>query len=241
LLVPLDDAELTFPDALRIYLEGAFFNQALPTTVGGDAVRIYRVVKLGHRLGQAINGVLLDRLAGSIGLVILMIAGLIPFVAMVDNPAARLGFVTVLAMAALAVALVLLLGLTGKKWRLRGFAHSAVHFADLARRMLMRPSMALPALGLAVMGHLSIVTGTWSLAMAAGIGADWLSCFTIVPTAILISMIPISVAGWGVREGAMATGFALIGMGAEVGFLLSVGVGLMLLSVGLIGGFGFEE
>ena len=129
---------------------------------------------------------------------------------------------------------LLLLGFLGEKLRLR-FGQWLVRFAELFQRML-RPRTALPALGLAVMGHMAIVSGAWLLAKSLGIGASWLSCFTIVPAAILISMLPISIAGWGVREGAMATGFAFIGVGGESGLLLSLGVGLILLAVGLLGG-----
>ena len=235
LLAPLDEGKITFNDAFRIYLEGAFFNQVLPTSLGGDIVRIYRVTKLGNRPGQAINGVLLDRLAGTVGLLILMIAGLVPFYTVVTDPPARLGFTTVPALAVLGLLLLLVVGSLGERCRFR-FGDSFVRFALLVRRMLVRPSTALPALGLAITGHLAMVTGTWALARSLGIGADWLACLTIVPGAILISMVPISVAGWGVREGAMVAGFALIGIGAEPSLVLSVAVGLMLLAIGLLGG-----
>jgi uncharacterized protein (TIRG00374 family) len=235
ILARLDDVELTLRRAFRMYLEAMFVNQALPTSFGGDVVRIYYVSKLGYRLGQAINGVLLDRLAGAIGLIILMIGGLVPFFGMVTNTAARIGFATVPALASLALGALLLLSLIRTKVPSR-FSEAITHFARLARRMLLQPRTAVPALGVAMIGHATMVTGTWFLAKAFALEVDWLACFTIVPAAVLIAMMPVSIAGWGLREGAMAAGFALIGIGAESGFFLSVAVGLMLVAVGLLGG-----
>ena len=51
---------LLYPLALRFYFEGLFFNQALPSTIGGDGVRMYRAIKAGLPVTSGINGVLLD-------------------------------------------------------------------------------------------------------------------------------------------------------------------------------------
>ena len=45
----------------RFYFEGLLFNQALPSTIGGDGVRMYRAVKAGLSVASGVNGVLLDR------------------------------------------------------------------------------------------------------------------------------------------------------------------------------------
>ena len=72
IVMALFDRVLSLALTVRIYFEGMFFNQALPSTVGGDGIRIYRVFKLGLPFGAAFNGVLLDRVAGFISLIILV-------------------------------------------------------------------------------------------------------------------------------------------------------------------------
>jgi uncharacterized membrane protein YbhN (UPF0104 family) len=57
-------------------LVGLFFNQVLPTGVGGDAVRAWRCRKLGIDLGAAIRGILLDRFCGYLVLVAVYAASL---------------------------------------------------------------------------------------------------------------------------------------------------------------------
>ena len=56
----------------------------------------------------------------------------------------------------------------------------------------------------------------------------------IVPPALLISAASVSLGGWGVREGALAAGFALIGASSEAGVAASVLFGLSGFLIGLI-------
>ena len=48
----------------RLMFVGLFFNQLLPTGIGGDVVRAWSCHKLGPRLGVAVRSVLLDRVLG---------------------------------------------------------------------------------------------------------------------------------------------------------------------------------
>src|SRR5262249_29946234 len=54
---------------LRITAVGAFFNQTLPSSIGGDAVRVWLVMREGTALGKAFNVVLCDRVLGLVVLV----------------------------------------------------------------------------------------------------------------------------------------------------------------------------
>ncbi len=58
----------------------------------------------------------------------------------------------------------------------------------------------------------------------------------LVPPVLLIATVPVSIAGWGLREGTMATAFTLAGLSAEDGVLISVLFGLMYVVTGCVGG-----
>jgi uncharacterized membrane protein YbhN (UPF0104 family) len=58
----------------------------------------------------------------------------------------------------------------------------------------------------------------------------------MVPLAGLIMVIPISIAGWGVREGVMVVGFGYLGVAPEAALALSILYGLLMLVVALPGG-----
>jgi uncharacterized protein (TIRG00374 family) len=91
---------------LKIVFVGLFFNQVLPTGVGGDAVRAWRCSKLGVGLGAAVKSILLDRAWGYAVLVILYIAVLPSLLQALPEARERAGVVAVLA-AAVAVLLAL--------------------------------------------------------------------------------------------------------------------------------------
>jgi uncharacterized membrane protein YbhN (UPF0104 family) len=58
----------------------------------------------------------------------------------------------------------------------------------------------------------------------------------IVPVSLLLSAIPISLAGWGIREASMVVGFSAFGMPPEDATLLSVWLGLSILLSSIPGG-----
>jgi len=62
------------------------------------------------------------------------------------------------------------------------------------------------------------------------------SMMVLVPPVLLISMLPISVAGWGVREGAMVVALNLVGAPAHQSLALSICFGLCLVAISLPGG-----
>jgi glycosyltransferase 2 family protein len=65
---------------------------------------------------------------------------------------------------------------------------------------------------------------------------DLYSCFAILPLVSLLTFIPISIAGWGVREALMMSAFALIDVPATDALAVSIKLGLANLALGLIGG-----
>jgi hypothetical protein len=58
----------------------------------------------------------------------------------------------------------------------------------------------------------------------------------LVPPVILVAVVPISIAGWGVREGAMIAAFAYAGLPQSDGLIVSLLFGIGFLLVGIVGG-----
>ena len=79
---------------------------------------------------------------------------------------------------------------------------------------------------------LSVIYLAWLLNVEITLGMS----FTIFPIVLLISMLPVSVAGWGVREGAMAIGLGLLDVPHETSIAVSVLFGFVMLGSGLLGG-----
>jgi len=84
--------------------------------------------------------------------------------------------------------------------------------------------------------HLLRVTIVFCLAIALGIWLSPLDTFVLVPSALLIAMVPISLAGWGVREVVFIQAFSLAGVVPSQALALSLLYGLVGLITGLLGG-----
>jgi hypothetical protein len=76
----------------------------------------------------------------------------------------------------------------------------------------------------------------WSAAMAAHASIDFMQTLYLVLPVILIATIPISIAGWGVRESAMVLAFSYAGLMESDGLIVSILYGFATLGVGAIGG-----
>jgi uncharacterized membrane protein YbhN (UPF0104 family) len=79
------------------------------------------------------------------------------------------------------------------------------------------------------------MVGWFATGWALGLRYDLVTYFVIVPPAILLTVIPISLAGWGIREGVMVTLFAMIGADKAAVLALSILYGLTLIIVSLPG------
>ncbi len=212
-------------DALRLarfFMIGMFFNQLLPSSVGGDAVRIYKTYKSGLGLSKAFNGVILERVAITLSL-ILMVAALQPMLS--DRvPLPGLAWVFPLLAAGAVAGILFLMVLDRLPSRFRGWrlVRGLVFLAVDTRRLFLDPSRAAAAFGLSLLGNLNISLMVYVLTLGLGLGVGLVDCLVLVPPVMLIGTLPISIAGWGVREGAMVAGFGMIGVPAESALVLSL-------------------
>ncbi len=84
--------------------------------------------------------------------------------------------------------------------------------------------------------HLFRVAIVLCLALALGIWLSPIDAFVLVPSALLIAMVPISLAGWGIREVVFIQAFSLAGIVPSQALALSLLYGLVGLITGLLGG-----
>jgi uncharacterized membrane protein YbhN (UPF0104 family) len=226
-------------EAVTINMIGLFFNQSLPSTMGGDAMRVWRLVRNGSPLGAAVSGVLIDRITALIGIVILIALTLPLLYGLVDDRQPVIAFTVVVAIGIAGILATLAIRRVPsflQRWRLVRVLGALI--GDL-RRIVLQPRHAVPVLGVAVIGHLITTAIVYSLALAYGVRLGYLECLVLVSPVMLISVVPISIAGWGVREGAMVAAFALVGIAAGDALVVSVAFGLVNVVVGLPGGLVF--
>lgn len=88
-IVAICDARLPLAAALRYSFIGLFFSQVLPSTVGGDAARIWLMARGGAERPVASYSVLIDRVVGVTVLAVLVVACLPWTLDLIHDPVAR--------------------------------------------------------------------------------------------------------------------------------------------------------
>jgi len=226
---------LTFKTALRLVLIGHFFNQALPSSVGGDAMRVWCAYRAGLVLSIAVKTVVVDRLLSLVSLLVLAAIGLPWLLDIVIDPVARWALSSVV-LAGLAGAAAFLALARLPRFALRWRAVRAlVDVAKLSRKVLSHLRYAVPVVGLSIMSFLGFAVIVFAIARAMQIDVTVRDCVLLVPPVILVTVIPVSIAGWGLREGAMVVAFGFINVPAGAAFAMSVLFGLTLAVASLPG------
>jgi uncharacterized protein (TIRG00374 family) len=224
--------------AFRLYLIGLFFGQILPAGVGGDAVRVWLLTRRGVAVGPGVSSVVLERLTGLLGILIL-IAVLLPLTfTYVDESWERLAIILLLAIAAAGITAVVGLSFVPRlitKWRHVAVISKLADVASEARRAGLMPKPALSVLALSLFMHLLAVLAVYILAQGLSMEITPLACLALVPVVLLLSTLPISVAGWGVRENVMVAALAFAGAESSEALALSILFGLALLALSLVG------
>jgi glycosyltransferase 2 family protein len=193
----------------RLYLIGYAASQVLPTGVGGDAVRIVEHVRRRPNVkGETAGAVLMERVVGSAGILIVVAIGLALAVGRYDN----LGpFIWV---EVACVILLLAFGLVLFSRRANSFLQEHVFPRGRAIR-LHRPLSAVwtalhgyrsqkRALALALAATIGVqfvrMLAIWLCGEAVGVDVSPLVYVILGPLLFLVTMIPVTVNGLGVRE-----------------------------------------
>lgn len=243
-IVELYDRRLLLGDSFRLTLESAFFSQTFVSFLGGDALRIWRIRRCGMPLRQAVSAVVLDRLVGIVVNHVLLLVALPWLLAEISNHTIRIALVVLAAAGVAGFACVLSLGAfygptSGLAGRFEGsrLGRLVSELATVGRHFLRPQAQLLTAAAFSFIIALInsviffVLLLGWGVAPLAAVG-----CALLVPAVLEIAMLPISIAGWGVREGVAMIAFSGFGVSSNVAFGSSILFASIALTLGLIGG-----
>ena len=216
---------------------GFLFNQVLPTAVGGDALRAWRARHLGVPLELAIHSVLIDRASG-IAVVLVGTALLLPVVSLTaaSEPFWRAVAITAAAGLIWCAGLWLLSKMAVVSIPLIGrLQHALGNFVASTRALLRRPALAVGVAALAIAGQFIVIGALWLLAKEMQVFLPLIDIAIVTFGAMLASAIPISIAGWGIREGTLIFLLGAYGVPAEKTFAISVLFGACMMIAALPG------
>ena len=230
-------APLATRQAMRFNLIGTFFNQTLPSSIGGDAVRLWLVARGGAGWRAATYSIFVDRAIGLIALAIVVVASLPWSYSLISNPAGRsaLLFVDLLALAGGLGFLVL--GRLRWLWLNRWWGTHHIHAcAVIANRVIFSRRHGPIVAVLSITVHVLAVVIAWCVVQSIAAPVSFDQVFQLIPPVMLITMLPISIAGWGVREATMGLAFGYAGLVTSEGVNVSLLFGAVSFIVGAFGG-----
>ena len=215
--------------------EAMFFNQILPTGVGGDAIRTIRAYDAGASTGFAVMGVLIDRALGVWFVAIcLCIAPLIATPAMIEAPAFRVLALTAALVVLGGVATTIVGALIKTTW-LPSWAVPLCALVQSFSQVTRTREAMTQILSALFLSNIATIASFALCARALGIHTTWWDATVILQGMTMASILPVSIGGWGVREGAAIVLFSSIGVGASAAAAVSILFGLVLTAIGLVG------
>lgn len=222
-----------FPRLLSHYFAGQFVANVLPTTIGGDVLRVSRLAQDNGTLHDSFASVVLERLTGWLVLPIITFIGLL-----LNPPLQHLGEATQVAFSLACgtlVALVLVVGaVAARRWgdmdATKGWKRflAAVSLGLNALRTHPRQAASVVAVGFAY--QLVLVAAAVMAARALGIpDAGPTALLAFFPAVAIAQVLPISISGLGVREGLFV--LFLKPLGVPTGQAVALGILLYLLNL----------
>lgn len=218
---------------IKSYFKGVFFNQLLPSSIGGDAVRVLNVASLGYEKRYAFVGVLVDRGLGIVGIFIVnlifnnTLSNFLP-----EDLYHILNVISILGISGFILFALLhkIIILTKSKW-LMILSVPSKALADVLRT----PLRCIAQFFLTFTVHILTFAGTYMIALALGVNITVEVFMIIMPPIVLLTIIPISLAGWGIREGAMVGFLSFADVSKSMAVAISVLYGLSYVLQGVVG------
>ncbi|MFH1790686.1 MAG: lysylphosphatidylglycerol synthase transmembrane domain-containing protein [Candidatus Omnitrophota bacterium] len=219
---------------------GMFFNNFMPTALGGDIVKAYYTGRITGSKAKSYISVFMDRLTGMFSFAFLGLAALIACWDMVTDPMIKKGvLVFVLVCVFLAVAF-----LNVRVARLMFSIFSKIHFRRLGKRLLQvyamlhnyrrKKAVLAKTIVISWLAQITYFSVIYILFLALGVTISYRIVFLVMPIICVVSMLP-SIGGLGLREGSIVLLFGPI-TGTQHAFGASILLFALLFLMSIIGG-----
>ncbi len=241
------DIHVPYRKLLAIYFIGMFFNNFLPTMVGGDIVKGLYLYRESRKGGVSVASIFMDRYSGFSALIIITTIALIAGYPLIQGTPLP-GFFFLLVGGYTAASLVIWVGPL-HSWAMKILAK--IHFYGINKKIdaLYKTLMAykghkdilVKILLISFVVQAGVIVGYYILARSLGIEVRLAYFFFFIPLATVFSMVPISVGGLGLREGAFVYLFTMVGATKEQAISLSLIWYAVMVAVSMIGGAAFVK
>jgi uncharacterized protein (TIRG00374 family) len=217
-----------YGDLLQIIWVSNFFGHFLPSAVGGDSLRMWQVARRSERAPEAVSTVFVERLTGLMSLAgLAVLGGLWSYARWEEHLIIVMLLVPLAALLAILAALWTPGGERALQWALSHFRRLPGHqfllkAVEAVQSFRHHPRALILSLGLSGLVQFNRVLAVLCLAQAAGTALYLGEAFVVIPSALFIAMLPLTVGGLGLHEGAFIVLLGFIGIGKPEAFALAL-------------------
>ncbi|WP_214658660.1 lysylphosphatidylglycerol synthase transmembrane domain-containing protein [Candidatus Formimonas warabiya] len=222
LLIHAQRIPASWKDLWQAYWVALFFNNFLPSSIGGDGMRIFLVgKKTGDMAGVSVS-VVAERVLATLGIACIGLPALILTGTSLKN---LKGLFVLLLLGSLVGVWLLIWGkvpgfLKGKQGKGAVFLS---RFISHGGRLKEQPGVIGKVVLWSALFQLANVAVNYFIFQGLGLtGVSFLEAMLVVPAAAAISMVPVGINGYGIREGAYITLLAPFGVQPAAAFTASV-------------------
>jgi uncharacterized protein (TIRG00374 family) len=225
---------------------GQFFNSFLPTTVGGDAVRVYDTATQSKETTKSVVSVFADRLIGVFALALLALMALL--VGFINGLEVSFYFLPVMFLFLLVSFGLILISnerlaeLTKRLLTILRLERIGVKLDDAyhsVQNLKGKPGVLFQALILSFLLQVNVILFYYFIGISLDLGVSVLYFAMIVPVVLVVLLLPVSINGIGLREGIFVYLLTELGIQAQDAIALSLISFALMLTQGIIGGIIF--
>jgi uncharacterized protein (TIRG00374 family) len=224
------NVKISFSNTLAFTFIGQFFNQILPSSIGGDAVKILALSKCGFSLSKSTSSVFCDRF---VGLIVLILSIFFALIIIPENLNLHLSDINFFIYTSIIFVFIFF-------FVLRKYIK---HISNIFKKNKLFKSILLiiddffflfsslnnitKIFFLSLIIQLITVYVFYIISFSISSVVSFKIYFILIPVVTLISMIPISFAGWGLREVALVVAFDFAGLNESHAVTISILFGLI--------------
>lgn len=212
---------------------GILYNQVLPSTIGGDSIRFLNLKELKYNTKNSVKSILIDRVYGLLSLCLICFVGSLAIISFSFN--SRFLIVTQL-ISFSSIVFFLFSPFVFKKYF--SIFLKKIKIFELFNDLYFSNNNKIisKVLLLSIIIHFLVSTVGFLILSALNVNIDFWPFIWLFLSSLLISTIPISIGGWGFREGIFIISMRLIGIDTETSIAISFIYAFETSIIGLIGG-----
>lgn len=223
---------------IKYYWSGLFFNQLMPSSFGGDVIKVILVSRNGFDYNKITSSVVIERLIG------LLVFSLISIVTVIfSKHAIKIDHIYIIVFFIPILIIISLIIITRFSEIIKLiFPFKIINklidaFVKAISELTLKKIVFVKILLSTIISHFCMFLIIYIFFKMFIQSFEFSMVLFVMPVVFIISSLPISIAGWGLREASMVAGFLMFGISPEISSLVGIVFGLITTFFSIPGGF----